>query len=186
MNENKKYIGIIKNKKDDKPLIEFVTDKVMVNGIEITDAKSWEETVQSIIELKRAKDKLQSDYQEAVEKIEELKLDKEDLIQYACDLEDKICNLKGNCKVLGEKSSNQKEEIKRLYKQREKFTRKHEYTKKELQNYKDKVNKAMRVINTQIKSADEHHKCNLRIIKFYLIKGECSVYDLSTEEDYKY
>ena len=51
---------------------------------------------------------------------------------------------------------------------------------------KERIDKAIEVINTQMKLAEDGVKENLRIIKFYLIKGECSVYDLTTEEDYKY
>lgn len=50
----------------------------------------------------------------------------------------------------------------------------------------DRINKAIEVIDTQMKLAEDGVKDNLRIIKFYLIKGSCSVYDLTTEEDYKY
>ena len=56
----------------------------------------------------------------------------------------------------------------------------------ENQQLKDRINKAIKVINTQMKSADDGIKENLRIIKFNLIKGECRVCDLKTEEDYKY
>ena len=52
----------------------------------------------------------------------------------------------------------------------------------ELQN---RINKAIEVIDTQMKLAEDGAKDNLRIIKFCLIKGSCSVYDLTTEEDYK-
>lgn len=58
-----------------------------------------------------------------------------------------------------------------------------------LKKYKDlqnRIDKAIEVIDTQMKLAEDGIKDNLRIIKFYLIKGECSVYDLTTEEDYKY
>lgn len=53
-------------------------------------------------------------------------------------------------------------------------------------NLKNRNDKAIEVIDTQMKLAEDGVKENLRIIKFYLIKGECSVYDLTTEEDYKY
>lgn len=51
---------------------------------------------------------------------------------------------------------------------------------------KDRIDKAIEVIDTQMKLAEDEAKDNLRIIKFYLIKGSCSMYDLTTEEDYKY
>ena len=50
----------------------------------------------------------------------------------------------------------------------------------------DRIDKAIEVIDTQMKLAEDEAKDNLRIIKFYLIKGSCSMYDLTTEEDYKY
>lgn len=53
----------------------------------------------------------------------------------------------------------------------------------DLQN---KIDKAIKVIDTQMKLAEDGAKDNLRIIKFYLIKGSCSMYDLTTEEDYKH
>lgn len=54
---------------------------------------------------------------------------------------------------------------------------------KKLQNNRDK---AIEVINTQLKNAEGGAKDNLRIIKFNLIKGSCTFEDLKTEEDYKY
>lgn len=57
---------------------------------------------------------------------------------------------------------------------------------KYIDNLQQRINKAIKVINTQMKSADDGIKENLRIIKFNLIKGECRVCDLKTEEDYKY
>jgi uncharacterized protein Yka (UPF0111/DUF47 family) len=52
-----------------------------------------------------------------------------------------------------------------------------------LENNRDK---AIEVINTQLKNAEGGAKDNLRIIKFNLIKGSCTFEDLKTEEDYKY
>ncbi|MBQ9607817.1 MAG: hypothetical protein IJV15_00060 [Lachnospiraceae bacterium] len=52
-----------------------------------------------------------------------------------------------------------------------------------LQNSRDK---AIEVINTQLKNAEGGLKDNLRIIKFNLIKDSCTFEDLKTEEDYKY
>lgn len=56
---------------------------------------------------------------------------------------------------------------------------------------RDKVNqletnrdKTLQVINTQLKNAK--YKDNLRIIKFHLIKGSCTLNDLKNEEDYQY
>lgn len=54
------------------------------------------------------------------------------------------------------------------------------------QKVKERNDRAIEVIDTQMKLAEDGVKENLRIIKFYLIKGECSMYDLTTEEDYKY
>lgn len=54
---------------------------------------------------------------------------------------------------------------------------------KQLQNNRDK---AIEVVNTQLKNAEGGLKDNLRIIKFNLIKGSCTFEDLKTEEDYKY
>ena len=54
---------------------------------------------------------------------------------------------------------------------------------KQLENNRDK---AIEVINTQLKNAEGGTKDNLRIIKFNLIKGSCTFEDLKTEEDYKY
>lgn len=54
---------------------------------------------------------------------------------------------------------------------------------KQLQNNRDK---AIEVINTQLKNAEGGMQDNLRIIKFNLIKGSCTFEDLKTEEDYKY
>lgn len=54
---------------------------------------------------------------------------------------------------------------------------------KQLENNRDK---AIEVINTQLKNAEGGAKDNLRIIKFNLIKGSCTFEDLKTEEDYKY
>ena len=54
---------------------------------------------------------------------------------------------------------------------------------KQLENNRDK---AIEVINTQLKNAKGGIKDNLRIIIFNLIKGSCSFEDLETEEDYKY
>lgn len=53
----------------------------------------------------------------------------------------------------------------------------------QLENNRDK---AIEVINTQLKNAENGLKDNLRIIKFNLIKGSCTFEDLKTEEDYKY
>lgn len=53
----------------------------------------------------------------------------------------------------------------------------------QLENNRDK---AIEVINTQLKNTDGGTKDNLRIIKFNLIKGFCTFEDLETEEDYKY
>lgn len=53
----------------------------------------------------------------------------------------------------------------------------------QLENNRDK---AIEVINTQLKNAEGGIKDNLRIIKFNLIKGSCTFEDLKTEEDYKY
>ena len=53
----------------------------------------------------------------------------------------------------------------------------------QLENNRDK---AIEVINTQLKNAEGGLKDNLRIIKFNLIKGSCTFEDLKTEEDYKY
>ena len=53
----------------------------------------------------------------------------------------------------------------------------------QLENNRDK---AIEVINTQLKNAKGGLKDNLRIIKFNLIKGSCTFEDLKTEEDYKY
>ena len=53
----------------------------------------------------------------------------------------------------------------------------------QLENNRDK---AIEVINTQLKNAEGGAKDNLRIIKFNLIKGSCTFEDLETEEDYKY
>lgn len=61
-----------------------------------------------------------------------------------------------------------------------------EKTNKANQELKDRIDKAVDVINTQMKNADEGIKENLRIIKFNLIKGSCTFEDLKTEEDYKY
>ena len=55
-----------------------------------------------------------------------------------------------------------------------------------LEIYQDRIDKAIEVIDTQMKLAEDEAKDNLRIIKFYLIKGSCSMHDLTTEEDYKY
>lgn len=55
-----------------------------------------------------------------------------------------------------------------------------------VEELQDRIDKAIEVIDTQMKLAEDEAKDNLRIIKFYLIKGSCSVYDLTTEEDYKY
>jgi hypothetical protein len=57
---------------------------------------------------------------------------------------------------------------------------------KENQELKDRIDKAIDVINTQMKNANEWDKANLRIIKFNLIKCSCCFKDLTTEEDYKY
>ena len=54
---------------------------------------------------------------------------------------------------------------------------------KQLENNRDK---AIEVINTQLKNAEGGMQDNLRIIKFNLIKGSCTFEDLKTEEDYKY
>ena len=64
----------------------------------------------------------------------------------------------------------------------------HEATEFESKVYElqQRIDKTIEVINTQMKLAEGGTKDNLRIIKFYLIKGECSMYDLTTEEDYKY
>lgn len=61
-----------------------------------------------------------------------------------------------------------------------------DYLKEENKQLKDKIDKTIEVIDTQMKLAEDGAKDNLRIIKFYLIKGSCSMYDLTTEEDYKY
>lgn len=53
----------------------------------------------------------------------------------------------------------------------------------QLENNRDK---AIEVINTQLKNAEGGMKDNLRIIKFNLIKGSCTFEDLKTEEDYKF
>lgn len=56
----------------------------------------------------------------------------------------------------------------------------------ENQQLKNDRDKAIEVINTQLKNAEGGLKDNLRIIKFNLIKGSCTFEDLKTEEDYKY
>lgn len=61
-----------------------------------------------------------------------------------------------------------------------------EKAKDKIKELQDRIDKAIDVINTQIKNADEGTKENLRIIKFNLIKGSCTFEDLKTEEDYKY
>lgn len=58
-----------------------------------------------------------------------------------------------------------------------------EKEKRQLENNRDK---AIEVINTQLKNAEGGMKDNLRIIKFNLIKGSCTFEDLKTEEDYKF
>lgn len=55
-----------------------------------------------------------------------------------------------------------------------------------IEQLKNNRDKAIEVINTQLKNAEGGLKDNLRIIKFNLIKGSCTFEDLKTEEDYKY
>ena len=56
----------------------------------------------------------------------------------------------------------------------------------EIEKLQQRIDKAIAVINTQMKNLSKDEARNLRIIKFNLIKGSCTPLDLTTEEDYKY
>lgn len=79
-----------------------------------------------------------------------------------------------------------KERKRRLQEENEQLKKDKKFYANAFVNLRNRNDKAIEVIDTQMKLAEDGVKENLRIIKFYLIKGECSVYDLTTEEDYKY
>lgn len=62
MSELEIYKGMVRNMKDEikerKPLVYWTTDKVYVNGIEITDVNSWKKVIKNFKDLEEENKKL--------------------------------------------------------------------------------------------------------------------------------
>lgn len=128
-----------------------------------------------------------TNYQNQVEKLTQENNDLEERVIHQDNL---IKQLRGNCKDLGKKNENQREELNRLLKQREKFKTKHCYLKErvgylersnnrkeetiielrkeqELDKYKSVIDKAIDLVEKEISNygSDKHLDKLLEILR---------------------